>query len=87
MPCRMNNSGDHNYLLTLEYLVNYSVAKAFGVTPTNILARMAAAIEQRILSKVVEECPKFAKKSVTKSLAPAVIPISDFDKIFPYFRS
>ena len=87
MPRRMKNSRDHDHLLALEYFVNYSVAKAFEVTPANILAWMAAAIEQRILSKAVEECPKFANKSVTQTLPPAVIPCSDFDKVFLYFRS
>jgi len=71
----------------LKYFINYSVGKTLRIPPTNILAWMLAATKQRIQGKFVEECQEFVYKSVTKTLAAAVVPRSNLDNVILYFRS
>lgn len=83
----MNNCRNYDGLLTLQYIVNYFIGKALGVPPTNILAGMFAGIEPWIQSKVIEKCQEFVNRSVTKTIAAAVIPRSNFDNVILYFGS
>jgi hypothetical protein len=83
----VKHSGDHNGLLILDYFVNHSIRKAFGISPTNIFPRISTATEPRIYGKLIEERQEFVHKPVTKTFAAAVIPRGNLDNVVLCFRS
>lgn len=78
---------NHDSLLRLDYLVNYSVRKAFRVTPANVCVGLPTAMQQRVLGEFIEDIEELFDKAIAETVAAAVVPGSNLYNVTFCFRS
>jgi hypothetical protein len=87
VACGVKHCRNHNSLLWLDYLVDYSVRKAFRVTPANVLACVPTAMQHRVMGEFVQDVEEFFDKAIAETVAAAVVPGSDLCNVSFCFRS
>jgi len=87
VACGVKHRRHHNSLLWLDYLVDYSIRKAFRVTPANVLAGLPTAMQQRVSGEFVEDFEKLFDKAIAETVAAAVVPGSNLYNVTFCFRS
>jgi hypothetical protein len=87
MPRGVEYSGDYNCLLLINHFVNHAIGETLRISPTNVFARMSAAVKQGIARKFIENCQELFDESVAKTFALAFIPRCDLDYVILRFRA
>jgi hypothetical protein len=70
----MQHGGDYHGLFCLDDFVDYPVGKSVGITPSDILAGMSAALEQGVLCQRIEHADNFLPELVSQSGLMRIIP-------------
>ena len=87
MACGVKHRRHHNSLLWLDYLVDYSVRKAFRITPANVLAGVPTAMQHRVVGEFVQDIEEFFDKATAETIAAAVVPGCDLYDVTFCLRS
>ena len=87
MTCGVKHSRNDDSPLWLNYLVDYSIRKAFRVTPPNVLANLPASVQQRVSGELVEDLEKLFDKAIAETVAAAAVPGSNLYNVTFCFRS
>ena len=83
----MKHSRNDDSPLCLDYFVDYSIGKAFWVTPANVLAGLPTVMQQRVSGEFVEDIEELFDEAIAETFAAAVVPGSNPYNVTLCFRS
>src|SRR5260370_34615611 len=70
----MNYGADHDSLLLNNYFIDHPIWKVLRISPANVLAWMAAAMQQRVFAQGIEHRDNFFRESDAKPFTAALVP-------------
>src|SRR5262249_45588228 len=74
VPRRVQHCGNHDKLLSFDNLVDDAIRETLRITPTDVLAWMLPAIEERILRNGVEHMNHRLTELTAQTRLPGLIP-------------
>ncbi len=67
MPGSVKNGGNYDNLFGFPHFINHAIGKTVGITPTEILVRMATGIKQRVHRQRIQNLNHFRAKFSTQT--------------------
>src|SRR5260370_25238352 len=83
----MNYGADHDSLLLNNYFIDHPIWKVLRISPANVLAWVAAAMQQRGFGQRVEHFDDFFRESEAKPFTAVLVPGGRFQHIILTLRA